>query len=859
MTNLNGSTTLMKKVVGRSNARNQLIGSTLPTVSNKQNGLTQSIPNVESTPNDNNPHRGLDNDIHRSMVKNKNDFQRKNQDKPPRPLSQHRSNSLTERDVMEKQNIVPCKKNNDAITNHVSETIKGDLQPPRSSPSPTLNPLAIPRMKPEFMTAGNNGSNSSRPESRCSQQSAASGASRTTTSRRGGRPPRSRSPLSFTGRSSSITTVTTSNTTRGSGSLSPPPTHPIPSSMKIFTLSLVKTEEGAIANQKNDTNSKIIETKNNVEKSCEGVVQSEKQKALGSLKSLLPIDTHSHYGALLPSKAPSSVAKKAAAEAQRWFHARESETYPRSYQGHHNSTDSYYQHPPYHPGRRGFCGPNSIEVDGRKFGKDGPLPRRDRQNVFRRVPPHLGLKNDQTQRISTLTKRKVGKPVPTNGATTHVMGSLTPMNGASKPMQYYDYMTKDDEGVISPRNDSSSIFRYDELSAPPGSPQRMLLDMKSGSKSFELRSPLPSPSSSTFKPGFPLSPQEPPQIQHAHQQINTNSLFFDLQKTPRTPKTPKSPSQSNTIFGTPSFNLFNQDFDSFDENENLSLPTPNQNSRLSLLESDIRSPTLSLVRSVYDGSPRKASLMNSPYLEGIDHPFSPRMSKTDQPNEKAVNERSMDGAPPMPHVIVTEKSEQENKRPDPLEFKGETHHPLKKRILEQEKKSPILGFTPRMNPMTDVRNNVILEKKHFPPQRRKPLKHPSERGPIYSHQIPRYRPMPPPSVNSLAQHLYYPKHLPPNMPKNMPKMRVAAAPSLSGMKANQFYRILASHKEAFERFSFLLPGLKAMVNGLSHTCGNDKIKLDNKSVSKAIKEVSWKVQHLSRINFWSFFSLCYSF
>ncbi len=716
--------------------------------------------------------------------------------------------------------------------------------------SRTTSPLPIPhsmlRMKPDYIS---NNSNISRPTSRCSQHSVSSippptgRESRTTTSRRGGRPSRSRSPLAFSSanRSSSVATIPTSNTTAAvslqhkvGGRSSPVPS--ALSSQEIilsssssssnvnssgspsFSLNgpTINTEEPN--NNNNDNHASSMDKKEmneNIEGMSSNATKDDTNNAenddLQQSQTQLIMEGRDHHSdtAMVgsSSEAPSNVAKKAAAEAMLWS---QNETYSRSryhdYEGH---ADPNYHHHHYH-GARGY-------YDG---GHSQPH-RYDRQNVFRHtssMPPSSTRPMDQhesshNQRIATRTKNKVNKPISSNGTTVHVMGSLPSMRGCSKPeQQNSDLMTKEisSSNPSIPKNDSTSIFRFDELAAPPGSPQRMLLDLKSGSKSFELRSPLSSPTSNTLRSSAPLSPQEPPQIQHAHQQINANSFFFEPQKTPRTPKTPKSPGallNHNALFGTPSFNLFNHDLDSFDDNENLDMPTPNQNSKLSLLDNDIRSPSLFLVES----SPRKSALMmNSPYLEGLDSTFSPRIKKKELLTEKAMNELSMDGAPPMPQVVTGKNDDKEKRKPAALEFKSLSNHPLKKRILEKEKNTPLRSIDSSMN--NDQKKKMrSVERSHISHQRLKFKESTPSRGPYSHHQMPRYRsiPMPPASAHGLnPYHHKYP-------PLPLPKMRYSSVPSLSGIEAGHFYRILVSHKDAFGRFTFLLPGFKSTMNAIS--------------------------------------------
>ncbi len=844
MTGTNNNS-LMDKVKTRSSTRSQTRAASVSTSANNGSEFMKGSSPSDAYPKSSHQYRTQQNndissfrsnsapDEHSKYPVNANAFKNKNHGTNVHTTSSS-STSWNHKSNMEKHTTYVYENNKNA--SKTNEYLQTPVVPARHYPP---------------------GVGSSRPESRCSQHSTASASmnnetssgsgippgrdSRTTTSRRGGRPPRSRSPLTFSSRrDSNTTTLPTSNTTNATTAVIATTIQQSDNCVSPSTIPSNKIDESKSSKSK-DTSTEI-----------EGEMKVKSEKDV--------LVHHSNGRNHQYSKAPSSVAKKAAAEAQRLSSlAHEHESYSRHYH-HYEAHERYHQypypphHPPYTPHggghNRGYYGsgnstrPAPLEyMDGERRTSDKEAPHHyhhphrnhNRQNVFRRQPPHI-LESQppseqqhsqaehefEKQRFTTRTKTKVNKPT-TMGATTHVMGSTTPMQGC-KPIQSSDSNKKGDQQ--KPQHQShqhiskvepSSTFANDSV-APPGSPQRILMDMKIGSKSFDLKSPLPTLShSGSMKPCLPLSPQEPPEIQHSHQQINSNSFLFEPQKTPRTPKTPKSP-KNNGIFGSPTFNLFNQDyFNSFDDNETLNLPTPNQNSKLSLLDNDmndIRSPSLSMVRSIDDGSPRKhALMMNSPYLDGLDSTFSPRMSRKSQSNGKTVKESFMDGAPPMPQVIVTDSKDDEENRKPALEFKRESnHHPLKKRILEKEKRTPARFVGPRKTPMDDQKLKKTYEKSssHYPPQRRKPHLNTPDHHPTYRHQMRYHRtPMgvPPPPTSGHAMHQFHHKY-----PLPMPKMRChTPIPSLAGMKAAHFYQVLRSHKDAFGRFSFLLPGLKALM------------------------------------------------
>jgi hypothetical protein len=418
-----------------------------------------------------------------------------------------------------------------------------------------------------------------------------------------------------------------------------------------------------------------------------------------------------------------------------------------------------------------------------------------RQGVFRRR--HREGNDDNHSDVNFFDKKsftvtrsmsRIKKPKIGNGGTSLVMGTATPMH---VPRAESKSQCQEQSFLASPRNDSSLEVRFDNFAAPPGSPQRLLLDFKSGSRSFELRSPLPTPKKRST---LPLSPQGPPQIQHAHQQMNPNSLFMELQKSPRTPKTPKSPNVSyvknnNALLGTPSFNFFNQDFDLFDGNDNFNLPTPNPNSN-SLLENGSRSPAFSLGHSFDGCSPRK-NLLNSPYLEDLESGFSPGPTSRGQSNVPKLNEITIEGAPPMPEVATAQtQDESGSQNKSFLDFKCSPHRPPKKRFLDQEKQSITKSI--EMSPKKDGPAIVKPSPQHI---HNTPHKLASKAG---FESMPSYRSISHPR-NIRRSHQYH----------HGTKER---EPSLSGMNASQFYQRLIRHKEAFSRCSFLLPGLKAIMN-----------------------------------------------
>ena len=495
----------------------------------------------------------------------------------------------------------------------------------------------------------------------------------------------------------------------------------------------------------------------------------------------------------------SSVAAKAAAEAQRlWLHARASGKYGQGHIESHQSDQMFWD--------RNHLFKTEMNLNSKatthrvQIREGGNTEKDDHQNVFRRqidTPQksqnEMSMLDNRTKKsdvIETRSSNRVKKPC--------IMGSATPLH---VPRANPDITLLPKQKPSSQNISSSEPPPYEDDLAPPGSPQRLLLDLKSGSKSFELEGPT-----------HPLSPQEPPQIQHSHQQINPDSFFFEPQKSPRTPKTPKSPGfsirHSNTMLGTPSFNLFHHDFDAFDENDNFHLPTPNPNSNC-LLDSDLRSPVLSPVQGIDGCSPRKELLMNSPFLEGFDSAFSPKQGSKLKFNETDIKEVTIEGAPPMPQVSSGERSKGADRmKTTVLEFKSASHRPPKKRIFEQEKTSPNRMMKSESVIENDVR--IHREKKQEKSSRQ-----------ISNGRMNSYRSQMPQS--------YHPKYL-------LQKMSNTRVPTLAGMKAPHLYQRLSCHSDAFSNFTFLLPGFHSIIK--KKETSSDTAKHSKKDLSKETKNNS---------------------
>lgn len=148
-----------------------------------------------------------------------------------------------------------------------------------------------------------------------------------------------------------------------------------------------------------------------------------------------------------------------------------------------------------------------------------------------------------------------------------------------------------------------------------------------------------------------LSPQNPPRIQHSHnQRMISNSLFFEPQRnmpqTPKTPRTPRTPgnyhfrgSKNNTnggvncptsIDASPSFNLFDRSFDSpfIDAETYMQSPHCSPGGALKdLIFSPHCSPSQRSITTPRLPPRPSHSVTNSPYLATRNFSFSPRPSQ----------------------------------------------------------------------------------------------------------------------------------------------------------------------------------------------------------------------------------------
>jgi hypothetical protein len=198
------------------------------------------------------------------------------------------------------------------------------------------------------------------------------------------------------------------------------------------------------------------------------------------------------------------------------------------------------------------------------------------------------------------------------------MGSAAPIHMPRRGFELNNENLRHDEDEEQNRkedNPPSSVFRERTDHGPKkqteqNSPQRILMSLRSDTRSFDLKSPVVKPKLSvqTNKIGeasfslAPLSPEEPPQIQNSRRAFISN---FEPQKTPRTPLGTKSPGQ---CFKSPTFNLFGRSFDSLSDQ---------------LLPAN--SSLLPLMPSEDENSPKKLHFSTSIDFDGVSVPFSPHL------------------------------------------------------------------------------------------------------------------------------------------------------------------------------------------------------------------------------------------
>eukprot|EP00548_Thalassiothrix_antarctica_P010088 CAMPEP_0194161118 /NCGR_PEP_ID=MMETSP0152-20130528/78762_1 /TAXON_ID=1049557 /ORGANISM="Thalassiothrix antarctica, Strain L6-D1" /LENGTH=1191 /DNA_ID=CAMNT_0038870871 /DNA_START=67 /DNA_END=3642 /DNA_ORIENTATION=- len=175
-----------------------------------------------------------------------------------------------------------------------------------------------------------------------------------------------------------------------------------------------------------------------------------------------------------------------------------------------------------------------------------------------------GLITQSKSNDSTSTAKRTG-------GTSRVIGTATPIHvpRAADPPGAKRHNP--------PAGTPASVFRGrpgDSLPAhskehEEDTPQKILLSLRTPSASFEEQSGQTKMRKSGIEGQCapPLSPEEPPQIQHSHHKHQMDpSLFFE-QPNRGSPKSGSS-GQGGTIETAPSFSLFNQSFDSLTDTQN---------------------------------------------------------------------------------------------------------------------------------------------------------------------------------------------------------------------------------------------------------------------------------------------------
>jgi len=483
----------------------------------------------------------------------------------------------------------------------------------------------------------------------------------------------------------------------------------------------------------------------------------------------------------------------------------------------------------------------------------------ERQNVFR-------TRGDDCQsRITTKTRSDgvIRKPgIPFGNSTVRVMGSPTPTHISTRhygPGANVQRPVVTENRCKSPSK-SQSVFRKPEpgadgarQSSAEESPQQLLMSLKSGSRSFELKSPGGNYSAvhrnhvqsdddakrSIIQPNAPLSPEAPPDIHHSHNQTSRADFFFH----PRTPKTPKTPNidfaRSDNFHGTPSFSLFNQSFDSLVE------------------ASYLRSPNdqpLTVNFSLMDASPQKKSFMASPGSNFHGFSFSPTKHHTDALEDFVEGSPgitldncivdAMDDAPLLPRtrktstdafgsdVMILESSKSTRDVPTPTSSnqsprtkskdvplkKRHNIFPLDRRSESFVQKAPSGPFDTSKRALEGpslVRSCVNIQDRVHPVDR--PISHPEHtpRTTVHSQQAYGQAILPPPHIYRSGPH--------PNFYQTNRQ-----ATTLVGLNLDQIQGRFASHKGAFSKCTYLLPGFQAIV-GESKTkefCSEEVVSSD---------------------------------
>jgi hypothetical protein len=307
---------------------------------------------------------------------------------------------------------------------------------------------------------------------------------------------------------------------------------------------------------------------------------------------------------------PSSAAAAAAAAAKAfsssgvgrnpnaWSEAgvREDPGFPTGYDKHYQGSSNWpgeeghgaHAYGPAHRYQGGNYGDEYQQEGGRHYGRGRPdeAPPGYHDRRYRETsrgaaydegaqPPHAGhyppdfrySQNSRDMRSNPKTQR--------GGGTSLVIGTSKPIHvpktpgggngggGGGPPQRKSRH-----------RSTLSSVFRGrpgsdgDHAAAPKededDSPQKILLSLRTPTTSFE------DTGRGKKTSGLPLSPDDPPRIQNSHHQRPTDQLF-EQQRSPGGLK------NVGSIEMAPSFNLFNQSFDSFGDTQYFNVDSTLQN------------------------------------------------------------------------------------------------------------------------------------------------------------------------------------------------------------------------------------------------------------------------------------------
>lgn len=490
----------------------------------------------------------------------------------------------------------------------------------------------------------------------------------------------------------------------------------------------------------------------------------------------------------------------------------------------------------------------------------------ERQNVFR------ARGDDYHSRITTKTRSDgaIRKPgMPFGNSTIRVMGSPTPTHISTRPYGHGINMQRSlvtDNRYKSPSK-SQAVFRkphpcadasrqFDSVDALP---HQLLVSLKSGSRSFELKSPGGNyaaphrnhgPSDDTTnrssQSNVPQSPEAPPDIHHSHHQVARTELFSFHPRTPKTPKTPNIDfARSENLHGTPSFSLFNQSFDSLVD------------------ASYLRSPNdqpLAVNFSLMDASPQKKSFMASPGSNFQGFSFSPTKQHTEDLEDFVEGSPgisldncmvdAMDDAPLLPRtrkasddalgssdVVVLESSKLVRDVPTPTVSNQSPRIkskdvPLKKRhnLVPLEHRSDNVVQNPSsdrfdtdkrvMEGPSVVRLGANIQEHYHPVNKSSHHEH-IKRTSVPPQQAYGQAILPPPHIYRSGFH--------PNFYQNKGKDT-----TLAGLNLDQIHERFASHQEAFRKCCYLLPGFQSILGESKIGQGAEESKSVSNEVVKAV-------------------------